>query len=103
MAIKPVERTSRTVEGKRVTVGGVTVRVELDEGELSIRVSGRDREAEGELAVIGDQWGKGHGNLYVEGEEPGDVRHERFIIRDSRMEEDRLARKERQKAEWAQR
>jgi hypothetical protein len=95
------ESTSRTVKGQRVVEGGVTVTVEMNHGELEIRVSGRDREAEGEQVVIGRRWGKGHGTLYVEGEEAGDVSGHRFVIHDSREEEDRLARLEQQAAELA--
>jgi hypothetical protein len=93
--------TSRTVEGQQIIVGGVAVTVELSHGELDIRVSGRDREAEGEQVVIGGQWGKGHGTLYVDGDEPGAVSAHRFVIYDSRMEADRIARKARQSEEEA--
>ena len=81
MAIEPVERTSRTVEGKRVTVGGVTVTVELNGGELDIRV-GRCDDSDGERpsADLAPLEGTGHGSLYVAGSEPGRTQHYRFVI-----------------------
>ena len=80
MSIKPVEHTARTVSGKRVTIGGVTVQLELDEGELSIRVSACDPAAEGERVAISPERKYGHGTLYCEGELPGETHGHRFAI-----------------------
>jgi hypothetical protein len=72
--------TSRTVEGEVVLVGGVAVRVELDEGELSIRVSACDPAAEDEQVAISPDRKYGHGTLYTEGELPGEVHGHRFAV-----------------------
>jgi hypothetical protein len=73
--------TTRTVEGEQITVGGVTVRVELDEGELSIRVSACDDFAdEADQIDLHPMAGTGHGNLYITGEAPGRTSHVRFVI-----------------------
>lgn len=72
--------TSRTVEGEVVLIGGVAVRLELDEGELSIRVSAVDPAAECDQVEISPERRYGHGNLYVEGELPGEVYGYRFAI-----------------------
>jgi len=74
--------TTRTVEGQQVTVGGVTVCVELDEGELSIRVSARDplADLEDERVAVSPGRGYGHGTLYTEGELPGEVHAHRFSV-----------------------
>jgi hypothetical protein len=74
--------TSRTVEGEQVTVGGVTVRIELDEGELSIRVSACDPldGLEDERVAVSPDRKYGHGTLYTEGELPGEVHGHRFAV-----------------------
>lgn len=79
--------TSRTVEGQQVTVGGVTVRVELDEGELSIRVSACDPLSgleDDERVAISPDRKYGHGTLYTEGELPGEVHGHRFSVHGKR-------------------
>jgi hypothetical protein len=73
--------TTRTVEGQQVIVGGVTVTVELNEGELDIRVSACD-DSDGEMPSVGlaPLEGTGHGSLYVTGSEPGRTQHFRFLL-----------------------
>jgi hypothetical protein len=80
MEIKPVEHTTRTVKGKRVTVGGVTVTVELNNGELDIRVGRCDTSADESGQVALSRSGKGHVNVYVDGEEPGQTLNDRFPL-----------------------
>jgi hypothetical protein len=81
MAIEPVTRTIREVNGKRVTLGGVTVTVELNCGELDIRVSACDDSIdECERVDLTPLDGVGHGNIYITGDEPGRVSHNRFVI-----------------------
>lgn len=74
--------TSRTVKGEEVRLGGVTVRLELDEGELSIRVSACDplADSEDERVAVSPERKYGHGTLYAEGELPGEVHGYRFAI-----------------------
>jgi hypothetical protein len=77
--------TTRTVEGQQVIVGGVTVTVELNEGELDIRVSACDDsegegEGEGDRIDLHPMAGIGHGNIYVTGSGLGVTSHERFTI-----------------------
>jgi hypothetical protein len=76
--------TSRIVEGQQVTVGGVTVRVELDEGELSVRVSAVDPAADDERVDVSPDRKYGHGTLYTEGELPGEVHGHRFAVHQKR-------------------
>jgi hypothetical protein len=82
MEIEHVEQTERTVSGKRLTVGGVTVTVELNEGELDIRVGAcDDADGEGPTVDLDPMDGTGHGNIYVAGPGAGKTSHDRFVIR----------------------
>jgi hypothetical protein len=78
--IEAAENTTRTVSGKRVALGGVTVTVELNGGELDIRVGRCDDSADEAGRVSLSRSGRGHANVYVDGEEPGQVQNSRFVI-----------------------
>jgi hypothetical protein len=78
--IEATEKTTRTISGKRVTLGGVTVTVELNGGELDIRVGRCDDSVDEAGRVSLSRSGRGHVNVYVDGEEAGQVQHNRFGI-----------------------
>lgn len=80
MAIEPVTKTTRAVNGKRVTLGGVAVTVELNGDELDIRVGRCDDSTDEADRVALSRSGRGHVNVYVDGEEPGQVQNYRFVI-----------------------
>lgn len=80
MATEPVTRTIRAVSGKRVTLGGVPVTIELNGGELDIRVGRCDDSIDEADRVALSSSGRGHANVYVDGEEPGQVQNNRFVI-----------------------
>jgi hypothetical protein len=75
------EPSIRITTGETVTVGGVPVTVEMDEGELIVRIGLCDCSAEG-TPYAGEyvSEGRGHVTVRVESFRPGRSQQHRFVL-----------------------
>jgi hypothetical protein len=72
------EPSIRITTGETIIFGGVPVTVEMDEGELVVRVGLCDASAEGAPAM--SEYGRGHVTVRVESSRPGMSEQHRFVL-----------------------